>query len=191
MRARACALLAALALVASLASGTPGARVELPAGGSLELVTRDTPWAEGDRLPPERIEEGQHLGLRTPTWLGTVAVDGGWSDFREQRIPAGHYALCYALQPRRKEHAGLDAIRDFATLVAASGRASAPCDGDWLAGSRAVTGTGHPAVLALVPGERIGSQTGLEPNWVITPLDVAGEAIGFVVVGHAPPADGL
>jgi hypothetical protein len=165
-------------------------RVELPSGGRLALTPRETSWTAGDRVPPERQEPGQRLGLRTSAWLGMMKVDGGWSDFRGPRVADGSYDLCYALQPRRKEHAGLDAIRDFAVLVPATHPPAAACTG-WLSASRGVTGTGHPAVLALLSADEIVRWKASEPDSIVVSLAVADETIGFVVVGRTREADGL
>jgi hypothetical protein len=152
-------------------------------------MPRATAWATGDRLPSGRCEEGQHLGLRTSAWLGVMDVDGGWVDFRGQRVAKGTYDLCYALQPRRKEHAGLDAIRDFAVLVPAVRQHSAACTGEWLSASRGVTATGHPAVLALLSADDVAQSQTREPDWIVASLDIAGETIRFVLVGRAPLAE--
>jgi hypothetical protein len=183
----AAAALAAATLAAAVGSASTPTRVELPPGGRLALTPRETSWAAGDRLPPRGREPGQRLGLRTSVWLGMMEVEGGWADFRGQRIGGGSYDLCYALQPRRKDHVGLDAIRDFAVLVPATPQRAEACAGQWLNASRGVAGTGHPAVLALLSADEFAQSRIGQPDWVVAWLAVAGETIGFVVVGQAQP----
>ena len=95
-----------------------------------------------------------------PGSLVAVATwDSGWRDYRDQPIPAGTYALLYAIQPAIKEHRGVSEFRDVLLVVPARDAALTPRTGDLaraVAASRGVSGTSHPAVLALFPAGRAG-----------------------------------
>ncbi len=80
-----------------------------------------------------------------------IEFSGAWTDSKDQAISAGAYALVYAVQPAIKEHRGVSELRDVLVLVAAREfAASAGIDG-LVEASRRVSGSGHPAVLALLP----------------------------------------
>jgi hypothetical protein len=116
------------------------------ASTSLDLRPRCAAFEAGG-LDPAALEPGQALPLRAGTLLGEILLQAAWRDFRGQVVAPGRYELRYLLQPRLKEHVGVDAIRDFALLVPPG------TSGDWVAASRSVSRTRHPAVLALVAGE--------------------------------------
>jgi hypothetical protein len=88
------------------------------------------------------------------TLIGAVEVLDVWTDARGQPIRPGVYTLRYALQPLTKDHHGVSAGRDFLVLVpAARDRSPAvrPDFDELVAASRLASGTGHPAIIALVP----------------------------------------
>jgi hypothetical protein len=154
--------------------------------GAVEIRPRREPW-----LPKETIDEatrgpGQGFALRDGALLGEVVLRERWTDFRGQKIEPGRYALRYALQPRLKEHVGADAIRDFALLAPAVDDGSTPL----LEASRRVSGTGHPAVMALVAWQGAGEAPAElhqeNPERLILFRDIGGLTIGFVVMGRAP-----
>ena len=92
------------------------------------------------------------------------------------------------VQPRLKDHAGRDTIRDFALLVP---RGLPPAT-DWIAASRRVSGTRHPAVLALTPWSGSGAppaSPAREDAWTVVYHRIGDLVVGFVVVGRAPPSD--
>lgn len=128
------------------------------------------------------------MALRAGTFLGQLQLAANWSDFRGQTILAGTYSLCYALQPHLKEHVGVDSIRDFAALVSFGRDDERPCE-DWLNASRRVSGTGHPAVLAMVPESEVVTTGSDHPDWRVVTIDVAGRRFGFVVAGRAVATD--
>lgn len=176
-RARGVALAAALAAAVALADG------------GIELRARKEPWRADETVAAAAREAGQELVLRSGARLGEVVLHETWRDFRGQRIAPGRYGLVYALQPRLKEHVGADAVRDFALLVPPD--LDAP--DDWLAVSRRVSGTTHPAVMALVPwrgeGEAPAELHEETPERQVLFRDVGGTALGFVVAGRAPEPD--
>lgn len=88
--------------------------------------------------------------------MGLVAFAQEVRDSRGRAIPLGMYLLCYAVQPAIKEHRGTSEFRDMVLLLPAQefpipARPEAIVDA-----SRRVSGTGHPAVLALVPAQMTG-----------------------------------
>ena len=88
------------------------------------------------------------------TLIGAVEVLDAWTDARGQPIRPGVYTLRYALQPLTKDHHGVSPGRDFLVLVpAARDRSPAvrPDFDELVAESRLASGTGHPAIIALVP----------------------------------------
>jgi hypothetical protein len=156
------------------------------ADGALELAPRTEPWREGERVAPAAREPGQLLALRAGARLGQVVLHERWFDFRGQPIAPGRYALVYALQPRLKEHVGADAVRDFALLVPAAFE-----DGqDAIAAARRVSGTPHPAVMALLPwvgeGDPPAELHEESPDRLVVFRTVASVTLGFVVLGRAP-----
>jgi hypothetical protein len=155
----------------------------------IELRARRAPFAVGERLGASAVEPGQLVPLRDGTPLGELVLDAEWSDFRGQRIAPGRYALVYALQPRLKEHAGADVIRDFALLVpreALEAGGETPLD-ILIAASRRVARTSHPALMALLAGgdeSRLAEARGLVLEGVeYHRIDWL--ALGFVVAGCA------
>ena len=115
-------------------------------------MPRSEPWSADESVATVDLEPGQSVPLRTGVRLGEFVVPATWSDFRGQEIVAGRYELRYALQPRLKDHVGLDRIRDFALLVPRSVAAEAPQGASpefWIEASRRVAGSRHPAVMAL------------------------------------------
>ena len=156
------------------------------AGGPVELLPRTEPWAAAETIAPGAREAGQVFALHSGARLGEVVLGERWLDFRGQPIAPGRYGLRYALQPRLKEHVGADAIRDFALLVPLE--AEAPSD--WIAASRTVSGTAHPAVMALVAWQGAGPPPRElheeDPNRLVLFRTVATVTLGFVVLGRAP-----
>ena len=191
--ARALSTLVALAVLAVTLAGAESSEVELRA--------RDAAWRAEERLAPAAVDAGQRVPLAAGTLLGEIAFAAPWRDFRGQTVAPGRYGLRYGLQPRLKEHAGADAVRDFALLVpidlvpaeSAAVAEAQPLD-RWIEASRHVSGSRHPAVLALV----IWSGTGPPPdapvieNGRTTLFRRVGDlALGFVVEGRAETPDAL
>ena len=162
----------------------------------VELRARDAALRTEERLAPAAIDAGQRVPLAAGTLLGEIAFAAPWSDFRGQTISPGRYGLRYGLQPRLKEHAGADAVRDFALLVPAESAAVAealPLD-RWIEASRHVSGSRHPAVLALVTWTGTGSppDAPVIENGRTTLFRRVGDlALGFVVDGRAETPDAL
>jgi hypothetical protein len=147
-----------------------------------------------ERLAADAVEPGQRVALRDGTPLGELELATPWRDFRGQSIAAGRYGLRYALQPRLKDHVGVDAIRDFALLVPAVEAAPDPEVGvaAWIAASRRVSATAHPAVMALLAWE--GAEPPPTPRredggLSVEYLEVGGLVLGFVVAGEVEARD--
>jgi len=152
------------------------------------ITPRTGVWRSEERA--RETEPGQQVPLAAGALLGEVVLATEWTDFRGQLVRAGRYELRYALQPRLKDHAGADAIRDFALLVPKG----LPATTDWLAASRQVSRTRHPAVLALVPWAGTGAppaQPVRAGELTVLYRGVADLTVGFVVLGRAPPGDAL
>lgn len=177
---------AALAVIVALASAA-GPRVERmsPPGGapaplraavSRECVVLDLESPAGATIrvwPARRIHAAAPPPADEPAYMrerltyaiepgSLVAVaswDSGWHDYRGQPIPAGTYALLYAIQPAIKEHRGVSEYRDVLLVVPARDAGGLLRSGDLprtIAASRGVSGTSHPAVVALFPAGRAG-----------------------------------
>jgi hypothetical protein len=119
-------------------------------GGAVWL----TLWPVASLPPPPRDPPPPRVLARLPAGalIGALSVARPWLDYRDQQVPPGAYTLRYAVQPLLKEHAGVSPYRDFLLLVAAGDDdGQARSDEAWIDLSRKVTGTGHPAVLALLP----------------------------------------
>jgi len=129
--------------------------IELPSVGTVRVwparrvrAARPAPSGESP-FATERV----HLSIEPGSLLALASWDSPWIDYRGQTIPAGVYALVYAIQPIFKQHIGVSEFRDAALLVPPSVR-----PGQSLAvlveTSRAVSGTSHPAVATLYPVAR-------------------------------------
>lgn len=119
--------------------------------------------------------------------LGVISLPRPFSDYRNQQIQPGTYVLRYAVQPLLKDHLGVSEWRDFALLVPPDAGGS----GEFLPESRKVSGTSHPAVLALLPAQSRESRGLLTARRGETVVEVytAGVWVGVVLSGHASPPD--
>jgi hypothetical protein len=98
---------------------------------------------------PPLIRERVRFSIEPGSLVGLASWDSPWRDYRDQPIPAGTYALVYAIQPAFKQHRGVSEFRDALLLVRPP---DALADHDLnrlVAASRVVSGTSHPAVAAL------------------------------------------
>jgi hypothetical protein len=141
------------------------------------------PPADGESpLARERvqlsIEPGSHIALAS--W------DSPWIDYRGQTIPAGLYALVYAIQPQFKLHRGVSEFRDAVLLVPPAAARPGRDVAALVAASRAVSGTSHPAVAALfrVAPEAALPRLSVRPSGGSALEFIAGDVrIGVAVVG--------
>jgi hypothetical protein len=143
---------------------------------------------------------GEVLYPLTPgQFIGVARYPRKAADFRDQPIPAGVYVVRYAHQPIDGAHVGTSPTRDFfALLPAAKDRDAATIDYKTLvAGSKATTGTEHPAILSLQPAQGAGQPPSVREDadhgWVL--VQFAGNVnqggaskdlpVALVVVGKA------
>jgi len=92
--------------------------------------------------------------LQVGELVGVMQVLAPAQDFRHQKVPPGVYTLRYGQIPQDGNHMGASQYRDFLLLgpVAADTRLDAVLGFDDLVNlSRKTAGTGHPAVLSLIP----------------------------------------
>ncbi|MEP6471907.1 MAG: hypothetical protein ABJC28_07805 [Acidobacteriota bacterium] len=143
-----------------------GAAFTLPDGNRVTFwpARRIPPVAPPEPAASPFLRERVNYSIRTGAVVGVVAFSAPWTDARSQVIPAGTYALRYAIQPAMKEHRGVSAFRDVLVLVAPGD--STGTDLAALAGAgRRVSGTAHPAVMALLPA----ASSGAPPGFIFTP----------------------
>jgi hypothetical protein len=89
------------------------------------------------------------------TLIGVIRFKNKGSDFRGQEIPAGVYTVRYALQPVDGNHVGTSDTRDFLLLLPGKedAKAAAMDPMTMIQLSPKVTGTTHPAMMALLRSE--------------------------------------
>jgi hypothetical protein len=141
--------------------------------------------------------------LAIGTLLGAVqVVSADFADARGQKIKPGLYTMRYAQIPQDGNHMGVSDYRDFVLLspAAADTAVDKPLGFDGVVNlSRKAAGTGHPAVLSMVPASAPGKLPALssdgQGNWSIqTDLHEAGASgakdtpVAVVLVG--PPKGG-
>ena len=133
------------------------------------------------------------------TLIGVMRIGTDTTDYRNQKVKAGLYTLRYAFAPVDGNHTGIAPQRDFALLspVAEDADPATITREDALKRSAKTTGTKHPSVWSLWPGDESASAPALKyqddsQSWLLTfRLSLAGGAklsIGMVVWGHAPEA---
>ena len=92
--------------------------------------------------------------LKVGELVGVMQVLAPAQDFRHQKVPPGVYTLRYGQIPQDGNHMGVSQYRDFLLLgpVAADTKLDDVLGFDDLVSlSRKTAGTGHPAVLSLIP----------------------------------------
>jgi hypothetical protein len=131
------------------------------------------------------------------TLLGAMRIDAATSDYRQQKIKAGLYTLRYALHPVDGDHTGVAPQRDFALLspVAADSEPATISRQEVLARSTKSTGSKHPSVWSVWPGDDSATAPTLHfqedsQTWLLNfriALGSGGQvSMGMIVVGHAP-----
>jgi len=207
---------AGLALAAdtySLAQGAGAPPAELPA------ALRDVVAADGLEVKgvggvlcdiwlrkevPVAVAPSQELGvtfgqIAEGTLIALMRIGTDTTDYRNQKVKAGLYTLRYALAPVDGNHQGIAPQRDFALLSPVSEDPDpATITRDVaLKRSAKTTGTKHPSVWSLWPGDDSAGAPALKfqddsQAWLLTfRLGLAGGAkvaMGMVVSGHAPEA---
>ncbi len=220
--ARAAICIAALACTARLALGAQQYSL-VPSVGAppadLPAALRDVVAADGTEVKgpsgvlcdlwlrkevPVAASASQELGvtfgqISEGTLIGVMRIGTDTTDYRNQKVKAGLYTLRYAWAPVDGNHTGIAPQRDFALLSPVaedSDPATIPRD-EALKRSAKTTGTKHPSVWSLWPGDDSASAPALKyqddsESWLLTfRLALAGGAklsVGMVVFGHAPEA---
>ena len=122
--------------------------------------------------------------------IAIVRFSEDWSDFREQRVPAGVYLLRYVLHPEDGNHMGVAPSRDFGALtpIAADTDPAKNLEFKPLAEMSRKIGNPHPSVvrLQLSEGDEAphlweDEEAGLQ----ILDLKIVDEVIGILVEGHS------
>ena len=96
--------------------------------------------------------------LAKGTFLGVVVFNETVKDFRGQPIKPYLYSMRYDLLPSDGNHMGAAAQPDFVLLlyISSGGPPSkVASESEMLSGSRAASGTNHPATFSLVPADAV------------------------------------
>ncbi len=121
--------------------------------------------------------------------IAVVRFEQGWSDFREQKVPAGVYTMRYVLHPEDGNHMGVAPSRDFSALtpLAADTDPAKNYEFKALVEMTKKVGNPHPSVVRLQLSEGDASphlwKDDMEHQ--ILDLKVVDEVIGIVVEGHS------
>jgi hypothetical protein len=92
--------------------------------------------------------------LQIGTTVGVMQILAPMQDFRHQKLPPGVYTLRYGQIPQDGNHMGASQYRDFLLLCPAAADTKAGdvlSFDDLVSLSRKTAGTGHPAVLSMIP----------------------------------------
>jgi len=178
------------------AVGTEALQVNAPSGLLCEIWLR--------KEVPVAASPSQELGvtfgqIAEGTLLGVMRIAVPTTDYRNQKIKPGLYTLRYADNPVDGNHQGVAPQRDFALLspVAEDADAATITREEALKRSAKTTGTKHPSVWSLWPGDDSAPGPALRSQedsqtWLLTfRLSLAGGtkvSMGMVVAGHAPEA---
>lgn len=122
--------------------------------------------------------------LQMGTLVGLIQILAPAQDFRHQKVPAGVYTLRYGQIPQDGNHMGVSQYRDFLLLcpAAADTKPDAALAFDDLVNlSRKTAGTGHPAVMSLVP-----ASSGLKTLPAVFSDDAGDQALQFDLHEQAP-----
>jgi len=128
-----------------------GARLVSDKGAAVSevwLVKSATPGPSGAG------SDAVYSNLSVGALVGVIHFLASWSDFRGQPIKPGYYTLRYARMPQDGNHMGANPYPDFVALSPAA--ADTEIDKglkfeDLVKLSKQASGTGHPAVMSLVP----------------------------------------
>lgn len=170
----------------------------LLAGAGLRIVDGESTLAEfWLRLELPAQDPTGELGVQYGTLpqgvlVGVVRFEQPWKDYRNQPIQPGVYTMRYGLQPADGDHTGQTWFRDFLMLlpvdedVFVADRAEAE---PMVAASKVVSGTVHPAVVALYPvyeefAEAAMTVNDLDQPMLAIPMGVV--TLGITVEGHGP-----
>lgn len=144
---------AAGAVPAALASRLDPQGAQLSSGGSPLCnlwVLKSVPTVPSSSGEPDIL----YGNLQVGELVGVLQVLAPAQDFRHQKVATGVYTLRYGQIPQDGNHMGVSQYRDFLLLgpVSADTKLDAALGFDDLVSlSRKTSGTGHPAVMSMVP----------------------------------------
>jgi hypothetical protein len=178
------------------AVGTEALQVNAPAGLLCEIWLR--------KEVPVAASPSQELGvtfgqIAEGTLLGVMRIAVATTDYRNQKIKPGLYTLRYADNPVDGNHQGVAPQRDFALIspVTEDPDPASITRDETIKRSAKTTGTKHPSVWSLWPGDDSATAPALRFQddsqiWLLNfRLPLAGGtkvSMGMVVAGHAPEA---
>ena len=130
---------------------TRGTRLVSDKGAAVSEVWLVKSAASG---PSSGGSDAIYSNLTVGTLVAVIHFPAPWLDFRGQPIKAGYYTLRYARMPQDGNHMGANPYPDFVALSPAA--ADTEIDKglkfeDLVKLSKQASGTGHPAVMSLVP----------------------------------------
>lgn len=141
------------AIPTGLASRLDPQGAQLSSGGSPLCnfwMLKSVPTVPSTSTEPDIL----YGNLQVGELVGVMQVLAPAQDFRHQKVPPGVYTMRYGQIPQDGNHMGVSQYRDFLLLgpVAADTKLDAVLGfDDLVALSRKTAGTGHPAVLSLIP----------------------------------------
>jgi hypothetical protein len=155
---------------------------------SLRVTAENEQLANG--LTPECLTIG--------SLLGCITFDKAWTDFRNQTVPAGIYALRYALQPVTDDHADTAPTRHFALLVP-MGTEPGPVPSQEILFKQSLSVTSkHPAVMPLLESRKNTARSilKLEGDCWAVPLEIPAATetkqailyLRLIIIGKSPAA---
>jgi hypothetical protein len=164
-----------------------------PNGALCEIWLRKSLPAAASPASSGAINFGQ---ISLGALVGVIRFDVKSADFRQQAVQPGVYTMRYMLQPVDGNHQGVSTYRDYLLLTPAATDTSIGdvAMDDLVKMSKKASGTGHPSVWSLVPGDgapaSLPGAAHLDDGdlWVVffqAPLATPA-TMGLVVVGHAP-----
>lgn len=178
------------------AVGTEALQINAPAGLLCEIWLR--------KEVPVAASPSQELGvtfgqIAEGTLLGVMRIAVATTDYRNQKIKPGLYTMRYADNPVDGNHQGVAPQRDFALIspVTEDPDPASITRDETIKRSAKTTGTKHPSVWSLWPGDDSANAPALRFQddsqiWLLNfRLPLAGGtkvSMGMVVVGHAPEA---
>ncbi len=144
---------AAGAVPAALAGNLDPQGAQILSGGSplCDLwLLKSVPTVKSTDSSPDILYGNLQIG----ELVGVMQILAPAQDFRHQKVPAGVYTLRYGQIPQDGNHMGVSQYRDFLLLcpVGADTKLDTTLGfDDLVALSRKTAGTGHPAVMSLIP----------------------------------------
>lgn len=140
--------------------------------------------------PPDEVLEVSFGGLEETELMGVVRIEREWKEYKGLAVEPGVYVLRYARRPTDGNHMGVSMYRDFLLLTPADTDREELVDwsrDELHSKSTAVTGTTHPATLALFPVWEEVPEPAIQENDMGQPMlavPLGPFAIGLTVEGE-------